>query len=185
LSYVWGGTAWQQIAGGTAVGNSGLVYVTSATVGASVSSVTITNAFSSTYDNYYVTYTGGTLAGAAAMSCQLGPSSVTGYNTAYYSAIPSATLSSTLNYLLTNNGASFTNVGMGDTSLATFEITLFGPNKALYTTAKVSWLDSRDNFAWGQGGGVHRTAAAFTNIQISAGTNLQNGTVTVYGYRKA
>lgn len=168
----------------TYLANSGLVFVKSQTVGASVASVTVTNAFSSTYDNYYVTYTGGTLSGAAAMSFQLGPSSVSGYNTAYYSAIPAATLSSTLNYLLTNNGSNWNNVGMGDTNLATLEITLFGPNTTKYTTAKVSWLDSRDNFAWGQGGGVHRTAAAFTDLLITAGTNLQGGTVTVYGYRK-
>ena len=53
LSYVWGGTAWQQVSGGTAVGNSGLVYVNSTTFTA-LSSVSVDSLFSTTYDNYRV-----------------------------------------------------------------------------------------------------------------------------------
>ena len=50
LTYVYGGSAWQQVAGGTAVGNSGLVYVSSGTVTAATS-FQITG-FSSTYSRY-------------------------------------------------------------------------------------------------------------------------------------
>lgn len=54
LTYIYGGSAWQQVSGGTAVGNSGLVYV----AGASFSGVTtgapldIDSVFSSRYINY-------------------------------------------------------------------------------------------------------------------------------------
>jgi hypothetical protein len=37
LSYVWGGAAWQQVSGGTAVGNSGLVYISSGSFSGAVS----------------------------------------------------------------------------------------------------------------------------------------------------
>ena len=52
LSYVWGGAAWQQVSGGTAVGNSGLVYV-----GGGALSGTTTNfvgCFTSTYRDYRI-----------------------------------------------------------------------------------------------------------------------------------
>ena len=54
LTYVWGGSAWQQVSGGTAVGNSGLVYI----AGASFSGITsgapldVNSVFGSTYTNY-------------------------------------------------------------------------------------------------------------------------------------
>jgi len=53
LTYIYGGSAWQQVSGGTAVGNSGLVYITQATVTGS-SSLSFNNCFSSTYLNYRV-----------------------------------------------------------------------------------------------------------------------------------
>ena len=55
LTYIWGGTAWQQITGGTAVGNSGLVYITQATL--TGSSVSIASCFSATYDSYLLQFT--------------------------------------------------------------------------------------------------------------------------------
>ena len=54
LSYVWGGAAWQQVSGGTAVGNSGLVYITQAATTTASSSLSISGCFSSTYLNYRV-----------------------------------------------------------------------------------------------------------------------------------
>ena len=54
LTYIYGGSAWQQIAGGTAVGNSGLVYVAGGTFSGvtSASPLDINSVFSSTYRNY-------------------------------------------------------------------------------------------------------------------------------------
>jgi hypothetical protein len=43
----------------TYLANSGLVYVASTTVGTGVSSVTVSSAFNSTYDNYKIIYSGG------------------------------------------------------------------------------------------------------------------------------
>ena len=51
LSYIYGNSAWQQIAGSTAVGNSGLVYVTQASW-VSGGSLSVNNCFTSTYTDY-------------------------------------------------------------------------------------------------------------------------------------
>lgn len=52
LSYVWGGAAWQQVSGGTAVGNSGLVYVGGGAL--STATTNFQSCFTSTYRNYRI-----------------------------------------------------------------------------------------------------------------------------------
>jgi hypothetical protein len=166
-----------------AMDSIGLWLVKTQTVGAGVPSVVVTDAFSADYDNYYVTWTGGTTAGAAALTLQLGPSSVSGYNTSYYAVTAAGTTAGVYQALISNNTGSFSNAGMGDTNTATLDMTLFQPQKAKYTTVKTSWIDARNSFVWGQGGGVHQIASAFTDFTISAGANLSGGTIRVYGFR--
>jgi len=62
----------------TYLANSGLVYIKQQTVGNAVASVTVSDAFSSTYDNYKITYTGGASSGGGALKLTLG-ATVTGY----------------------------------------------------------------------------------------------------------
>ena len=62
----------------TYLANSGLVYVTSVNVGSGVSSVTVSSAFNSSYDNYVVQYTGGTGSANVELAVRLG-SAVTNY----------------------------------------------------------------------------------------------------------
>jgi len=57
LSYVWGGAAWQQVSGGTAVGNSGLVYVSSGTTAGTANTLAIATGFTSTYEHYLLQLT--------------------------------------------------------------------------------------------------------------------------------
>ena len=58
--------------------NSGLVYIKQQTVGSGVASVTVSDAFSSTYDSYLIIDTGGTMSSDTALTMQLG-AQVTGY----------------------------------------------------------------------------------------------------------
>ena len=53
LTYIYGGSAWQQVSGGTAVGNSGLVYITGGTQSGSTA-LNVDNCFTSTYRNYRI-----------------------------------------------------------------------------------------------------------------------------------
>jgi hypothetical protein len=67
----------------TYLANSGLVYVTSATIGTAVSSVAVANAFSATYDNYKIVAHGGIGNTFQAISMTL-----TGAATSYYQYLP-------------------------------------------------------------------------------------------------
>ena len=165
----------------TYLANAGLVYVTSTTVGTGVSNVTVSNCFTSTYDNYRIIYFGGSCSSDAAISFALGSST-----TAYYGGWNRADNAAATTNLGANNTGSWPYAGMASTDGTTLEMDLFGPNLAKFTLARMSWLDTRTSNAWGNGGGVHRVATAYTSFVItpSAGT-LTGGTITVYGYRKA
>ena len=59
--------------------NSGLVYIKQQTVGSNVGAVTVTDAFSASFDNYYITYTGGTLNGLNLVEIYMGNAAGTAY----------------------------------------------------------------------------------------------------------
>lgn len=73
LTYVYSGSAWQQFAGGTAVGNSGLVYIASGTTTGTTNTLSIPTSFTSTYEHYLLQLTVGrtTLTTDAVLQCQL------------------------------------------------------------------------------------------------------------------
>jgi len=165
----------------TYLNNGGLVYVKSQTVGAAVSSVTVSSAFDATYDNYRIIYTGGTASADCAIGLQLGASA-----TGYYAGLARVDSTAAASFLANSNATSWAYAGMGSTDAATVDIELFDPYNARFTRSKLSWMDTRTSNAWGQGTGVHRVATSYTAFTLtpSAGT-LTGGTITVYGYRKA
>ena len=181
---VWNGTAWV-IPNQTTTNPEGLELVKVQTVGANVSSVTVNNAFSSTYDNYYITLTGGALAGAAAVGLQLGPSSVSGYNTGYYAGVSRVKANATTEHLGTSNGSNWNYITVGDTFGLTVAIKIYEPFVARRTRYFSEFLDPRTTDSWGSGGGVHTAEASFTDFLIAGGANLVGGTVRVYGYRNS
>jgi hypothetical protein len=163
----------------TFLANSGLVYVTSATIGSAVSSVTISSAFNSTYDAYKIVIAGGTSSADANFGLKLG-ASVTGYYSTrivyvYSTAAPFAGAD--------NNAAQFTSIGFslsGNGGSASCE--LQNPFLAQYT-----YMQASVSAAGGAGPvtGVHQVATSYSAFTItpSSGT-LTGGTITVYGYRK-
>ena len=166
----------------TYLANSGLVFVKSQTVGSSVGSVTITNVFSSTYDNYKVIYAGGNLSGNSSISLQFGPTSVSGYNANYYS---------TLIYINGNPGAidkaqqanvsSMLWVGGGSADGAYASFDIYNPNLAKWTRV-VNGI-YQDANAMGFQQGEQQNTGQYTALTLIGGT-LTGGTITVYGYRK-
>ena len=163
----------------TYLANSGLVYVTEATIGNAVSSVTVSNAFNSTYDAYKIIIAGGISSADCNLKLQLGAST-----TGYYSAgaiILYAT--ATALFAADNNAASWTQAGY---SLASNgyggSIELVNPFLAKYT-----YIQNLvgGGAAAGQRTGVHQVATSYSAFTITpdAGT-LTGGTITVYGYRK-
>ena len=163
----------------TYLANSGLVYVTSATVGTAVSSVTISSAFNSTYDSYKIIYDGGVASTLLTLSLTLGASTA-GYNM----ALPFVTYGSGVASGTSLSGATAWSLsGYGTTNFVGFNFDLASPNLARYTRCQGAYI--AENEAGGYFG-IHKVATAYTSFTIatSSGT-ITGGTIQVYGYRKA
>ena len=166
----------------TYLANSGLVYVTSATIGTSVASVTLTNAFNSTYDNYRIIISGGANSVASGASLVLG-SSVTGYYASQLSLVYNA---DSISYTRSDNGSSWANIGAAFADGLALDIVLFNPFLAKFTGLAIgSRTDYRVAGAMSVGGGYHAVASSFSALTFSAGVgSMTGGTISVYGFRK-
>ena len=158
-------------------GMSGLQLVKAQTVGTGVSSVNVTSAFSSTFENYRIIYSGGSQSANTNIRLQLGASS-----TGYYAAMPYMQFTSnTVNGATDNNAAFFSYIGGGDTNASFATCELLNPNLAKYTrllNGKYYIADST-----GTNDGVHKVATAYTDFTISPGSGtLTGGTIYVYGF---
>ena len=165
----------------TYLANSGLVFVKSQTIGSGVTSVTVSNAFSATYDNYRILVnTTGSL--AQSIGCRLDGSS-----TAYAQFVIYGDLGSNavLGFQQTS-GSEFRFVGgsssTSNSSIACFD--LLNPFAAAYTRMPSGpYFESN---SMGTSNGEHRVATSYTGLVIVSGNGtFTGGTITVYGYRKA
>jgi hypothetical protein len=165
----------------TYLANSGLVFVKSQTVGSAVATVTVSDAFSATYDNYKIVIS----SVAAAGNCRITLGSTT---TAYYgSLIFTRPNTSTISGDPTNNGARWEYGAVISTDSAGGSFELLGPflSKKTIMNSLVSGSTDATSPVGTFNGWLDNTTSytAFT-ITISGGT-MTGGTVTVYGYRKA
>jgi hypothetical protein len=169
----------------TYLANSGLVYIKQITVGATVTTVDVTSCFSSTYDNYMVSFSGITSnsgnGGTINFKLLSGttPSSTAYYGNTFY-IVPGASGG------LAN--ASFSNAAYGEAMSISTSTTNAGvfqlqsPYLAQYTRSQ--HMSADNNYVrWNSM--VHQVATSYDGIQFlpSAGT-ITGGTITVYGYRK-
>jgi len=155
----------------------GLWLVKTQTIGSAVSSVTVTSAFSSSYDNYIITISGGTTSVNGSVSLQLNNSTGSTYNVAGNYG----------NYginVLTYNPAAATrwnDVIYGGTVAYSGVINLVSPFATRATTGfsegsstgvfyKFSLIDTSTNSSTG-----------FTFAPVSG--TMTGGTIRVYGYR--
>lgn len=160
--------------------NSGLVYVTSVTVGSAVSTVAVTGAFNSTYDNYRIVYNGGTSSTNASLGMTLGA-----ITSGYYSGLVRVqTATGTVVGLADNNAAKWGQVGYAATSSVALSFDILNPFAAVPTAYhNAGWVLTSD---CGTSNGINSSATSFTSFNIIPGSGtLTGGTITVYGYRKA
>ena len=168
------GAAWQP------VGASGLVFIKSQTIGSAVSSITVSDAFSSTYDNYKILINGGVgSTGTIGIRMTLG-SNASGVNGAAAGA----------NYgdgsfggAATNNQAYFEWAGYASTTGIFMSGDITGPNLAQNTFG--AFLGGRANSNVFFVGAFYEITnntqfTAFT-LTLNQGT-LTGGTIRVYGY---
>ena len=167
----YNGSAW--------VTQNALQLIKTQTIGSAVSSVTVSDAFSSIYDNYKITVSGGVASTDDAITLQLG-ATTTGYYAGFSGAVYSSGAASVGS---NNNTASFTQIGYGSTDSLFVDCTLTNP----FATKKTF---VSGGFAFPQTTNVSRSYHGFVNnttsytaftLAATSGT-FTGGTIRVYGY---
>lgn len=168
----------------TYLANSGLVYVTSQTIGTAVPQVTVNNCFSSTYDDYRIVIRTSASTANASLRLLMGTTGTGYYSNGYYTNYASATLNGNNN----NNAVGYWEISYTEPGNAynTYAVEVFAPNLAQVTRAASTWATTSYT---GVMNGVLNNSTQYTGFEINAkaagaGT-LTGGVVVVYGYRKA
>lgn len=165
----------------TPASGAGLTFIKSQTVGTSVSSVAVTSAFSASYDNYLITFTGG--AGSASgndLSIQFG-ATTSGYA---WSGFYQSTTSSTITGFATNSAS---NIALGTMSGEGAAIEIFVTNPFLSRRTSVASRgtplisgDFRVDYA-----GRLDNSTSYTDFTILTANTMTGGTIRVYGYQNS
>jgi len=156
----------------------GLELVSSTTIGSAVSSVTVSDVFSATYNNYAVVMHGGTASGSINLLLQLGATT-----TGYYRATVGFTYGGATNSGGAANTSSWTFCGAeADGFLISADIyTPFLTQRTGFTGANPLVVTNGSFYV---PGGYQDSATSFTGFTIttSSGT-ITGGTIKVYGYK--
>ena len=156
----------------------GLWLIKTQTVGSGVASVTVTGAFSSTYDNYRIIYTSGTSSATASLNLQLGSTTTNYFNATVFTVFATGGVSQTSN----NGGSSFVYAGATDATNGThLTIDVFSPFLSKSTGYGGSFIVTD---VAGSTGGLQKSNTSFTAFTLTPGSGtLTGGTIRVYGYR--
>jgi hypothetical protein len=156
---------------------SGLTLVKTQTIGSAVASVTVSDAFSSTYDAYRVVITGGTVSTTNEMTLTFG-STTSGYKWGQLISGYSSTL-------ITDGSGSAAGINVFRASVdgqATV-MDIMNPNLAKMTAATGA---SPASGQWHQVYGILNNTTSYTAFTLTAGSGtLTGGTIRVYGYQNS
>ena len=176
---VWNGTAWV-IPNAPAQNPMGLELISTTTVGTTVSTVTVSGVFSSTYDNYRVIVSGVSCSNnQPGLRLQLGSTtsgySWAGFDISYVLGSLNASASSATTYWYIGN--------FGNATSMSSQVDILRPNLAENTN--FSATSGSTNWSVLQNGYLNNTTSytAFT-VFASTGT-MTGGTIRVYGYRNS
>jgi hypothetical protein len=163
----------------------GLVLIKTQAVGSGVSIVEVTDAFSSTYENYRIIYTGGSSSTSQALGLQFGIGS-TMTTTNYFGAAGYINLGAAAWQLASDNPGSYAgNVGGGNTTSSYLMTDVLMPNMAEHTAFHGPYILS-DFGRMGTHSFAQLSATQFTSFRIICNTGtLTGGTIRVYGYRNS
>jgi hypothetical protein len=164
----------------TYLANSGLVFVKSQTVGSGVASVTVSDAFGTTYDNYRISVTGIVPSVDGAFKLMIG----SGRTNGHYGVMNYNPYSGAAGDLKSNNSASiYCNLIQGSVNNAQFTCDILTPFAATRSTMIGQAFGRLYYCDFGGGDDSSSSYTSFT-LLTDAGT-MTGGTITVYGYRKA
>jgi hypothetical protein len=162
----------------TALGGAypGLRLIKTQTIGSGVASVTVTDAFSATYNNYKIMIANGNGSAAAFIRLQLGASTAN-----YYCSLNSVIYGSNTALLITTlNGSSWGEAGWVNTDYIGVNVDLINPNLSKRTLMSTPLYGSS---VGGHTAGFHDANTSFTAFTLTPSTGtLTGGTIYVYGY---
>jgi len=160
---------------------AGLTLVKQQTIGSAVSSVTVTSAFSATYDNYLVTVSSGVGSVDSNTLMTLG-STTAGY---YLSGFYLSMTSSTVNGFNTNNGANWTSTYYS-TGAHSGAINLQSPFLAKNTTFASILVGAKSTNYVANYLGFLNDATSYTAFTLTANSGtMTGGEIRVYGYQNS
>ena len=155
---------------------AGLILVKTQTVGSGVSSVTVTSAFSSTFDNYLIKIDYVDSSTNTTLSLQLD-----GLTTEYY--WNNISMSSASTTVTGGNGANVSSWQIGafrTTGENSYIVELRNP---FLTRRTVMSSDFASSGLWYTGGGVNTNVSSYTGfVLIPTSGTMTGGTIRVYGY---
>jgi hypothetical protein len=163
----------------TALGGAypGLRLIKKQTVGTGVSSVTVTGAFSSTYENYRIVIGGVDASSAVNFRFQFGSTANEHYGSMYFDAYDAAATGIDRSVNAANVIVGI--AGTGDDTNVSFDV--YSPN----LTKRSAIAGNFNSFRFsGWFGGAVNTTTQYTafNILVGGGATLTGGTISVYGY---
>lgn len=176
---VYQGSAWVMLTDADAP--PGLQLVKTQTVGNGVLSVSVPDSFNDSFENYRITWTGGTMSAGADIGMQLiGLTSNGYYGSQYYDSY----LGTAGGINRWNNTSGWQRVGGGDTISAMLCVDIFRPAVAAPTSIIFQGYVGNQFTASGAGIQSNSTAATgFILYRTDSPYTMTGGTIRVYGYR--
>lgn len=172
---VYTGSAWTTASGG-------LTLVKTQTIGTTVAAVTVSDAFSATYDNYLITVNGGVASGDINMGLTVGAAATGYYASRLYILYSSATVTGDVLSNATNYGT----VVRGSTNSLNGSFNLYDPFNAKNTHMTCNMVGSSTGSFWQTGGGYLANTTSYTAFTLTCGTGtVTGGTIRVYGYQNS
>lgn len=167
----YNGAAW--------VTQNGLQLIKTQTIGSAVSSVTVSDAFSATYDNYRIIVTGGSASTSLTLALTLGSTNTGYYNSGQYTTFGSSTIVGFGN----NNAASIALGGDGSADGLNSVIEVYNPFLSKTTTFRCTYITNRTSGVFVDGGAFLNNTTSYTAFTLTCSTGtITGGTIRVYGY---
>jgi hypothetical protein len=160
----------------------GLSLISTTTIGSAVGSVTVSNAFSATYDTYKITVTGGVGSAVSTLKMTLGATTSDYYAGIIYMDYPSSTVGG----IAGSNTASWVYAGSGDTASLDMNCELRNPfNTKVTHISSFSGNGTTTNSTY-RIEGMLNNATSYTAFTLTPSTGtITGGTIRVYGYRNS
>jgi hypothetical protein len=169
------GSSWATVGPSTP---GGLVFIKSQTIGTTVSSVTVTDAFNSSYDNYLIKLEGGAASTSLVLRLTLGAT-----NTGYYFAGPFVQYTATTVAGQNGNNQAYFECGYGHADGISVETVLGAPNLAQRTTFRSRGNGISTTGYYNAYGGFVNNTTQYTDFTITTSTGtMTGGVIRVYGY---